>query len=320
MLRIVFTPGDLARTRFSVASQPMWELVLSLHRLRRRDGGPFFEDWCRSVSTAVPDGTRLLTDLVPPAGYYADFLTPRGDSLTAGVTTLVSTSKRRLRTDLAVLAADRPLPSWTAALADGRPDALRRLGEVADRYFAACLAPYWSRVRLAVDRERERQTESLVAGGVERLLGELHPTARWEYPVLELAYPVERELWLDGRGLLLVPSFFCWGEPTTFRDDAFEPTLVYPIRRAAAPPAAGGTRRPLSALVGPTRSRVLAAIGESPCNTKDLAARIGTTPPTASRQVSVLRSAGLVSSRRAGQSVLHSLTPRGRALLADGGA
>jgi DNA-binding MarR family transcriptional regulator len=62
---------------------------------------------------------------------------------------------------------------------------------------------------------------------------------------------------------------------------------------------------------------VLAAIRESPCNTKDLATRIGATPPTASRQVSVLRSAGLVSSCRAGQSVLHSLTPQGRALLAE---
>ena len=314
MLRIVFTPDDLARTRLSAAPHPMWELVLSLHRLRRRDGGPFFADWWRSVPAEVPNGTRLLTDLAPASGYYADFLTPPAASLAAGVDTLMSTPKRRLRTDLATLAAERPLPSWTSALADGRPDALRGLGEAADRYFAACLEPYWSRVCAAVDRERELQTALLASGGVERLLRELHPTARWAYPVLELAYPVSRELRLAGRGLLLVPSFFCWGTPTTFRDDAFSPTLVYPIRRAL--PVAGDARGPLSALVGPTRSRVLAAIRESPCSTKDLATRIGATPPTASRQVSVLRSAGLVSSRRAGQSVLHSLTPQGRALLA----
>jgi DNA-binding transcriptional ArsR family regulator len=227
----------------------------------------------------------------------------------------MSTSKRRLRTDLDVLAAQRPLPPWTLALADGRTDVLRRLASAVDRYFAACLAPHWPRVRLAVDRERERQIELLATGGVEPLLRELHPTARWAYPVLELAYPVDRELRLDGRGLLLVPSYFCWGTPTTFLDDAFEPTLVYPIRRDAAWQVAETVRAPLTALLGSTRTLVLEAICESPCNTKDLATRIGASQPTASRQVSVLRSAGLVTSRRVGQSVLHSLTPQGRALL-----
>ena len=320
MLRIIFTPDDLGRTRFSDTSQPMWETVLSLHRLRRRDGGPFFDGWWRSASTEVPDATRLLTDLVPASGYYADFLTPRGPSLAAGVDTLMRTPKRRLRTDVATLAAERPLPSWTAALADGRPDTLRGLGAAVDRYFAACLAPHWPRVRRSVDRERERQTALLATGGVAALLRELHPTARWEYPVLEMAYPVVRELRLGGRGLLLVPSYFCWGTATTFRDDALEPTLVYPIRRDAPRPGDGEPRRPLSAVLGSTRTRVLEAIRDNPCNTKDLAARIGTSVPTASRQVSVLRSAGLVSSRRAGQSVLHTLTAQGRALLADSAA
>ncbi|MFL6119262.1 ArsR/SmtB family transcription factor [Actinophytocola sp.] len=316
MLRIIFTPDDLGRTRLSAASQPMWEIVLSLHRLRRRDGGLFFESWWRSASTAVPDSTRLLMDLAPARGYYADFLTPSGTSLAAGVETLLSTPKRRLRTDLAVLAAERPLPSWTAALADGRTDVLRRLASAADQYFTACLAPHWPQVRLSVDRERERQTELLATGGVELLLRELHPTARWSYPVLELAYPVHRELRLEGRGLLLAPSFFCWGTPTTFLDDAFEPTLVYPIRRDAAWQVTETIRGPLTALLGSTRTRVLEAIRDSPCNTKDLATRIGASQPTASRQVSVLRSAGLVSSRRTGQSVLHALTAQGRALLA----
>jgi DNA-binding transcriptional ArsR family regulator len=292
----------------------MWELVLSLNRLRRGDGGVYFESWRRSASAEVPDGTRLLTDLVPASGYYADFLTPPGSSLATGVDLLMSTPKRRLRADLATLAEERSLPSWTTGLADGRTDTLRRLGEAADRYFAACLAPCWPQVRQSVDRERARQTELLAADGVVPLLRELHPSARWEYPVLELAYPVERELRLGGRGLLLVPSFFCWGTVTTFRDDTLEPTLVYPIRRDAQP-VSDGTHRPLSALLGLTRTRVLEAIRDSPCSTTELARRIGTTPPTASRQTSVLRSAGLVTSRRDGQAVLHSLTPQGQALL-----
>jgi DNA-binding transcriptional ArsR family regulator len=299
----------------------MWEIILSLHRLRRRDGGPVFDEWRRAILADVPAETRLLTDLAPSIGYYADFLTPmpEGNSLDEGVALLMETPRRRLRTDLAVLAGTRRLPSWTDTLGDGRPETLRRVGDAVSRYFAACLSPYWQQVRVGVDRERSRQAGLLASGGLEMLLGQLHSTARWRYPVLEVAYPVDRELHLDGRGLHLVPSFFCWGEPTTFRDADFAPTLVYPIKHEIGWSARGEIRRPLAALLGPTRARVLETIGEQACTTSDVARLTETTLPTASRQTSVLRSAGLITSSRHGQSVLHSLTGQGRSLLTDSG-
>ncbi len=39
---------------------------------------------------------------------------------------------------------------------------------------------------------------------------------RWCPPVLEVAYPRQtrdRDLYLNGRGLTLVPSYFNWGDP-----------------------------------------------------------------------------------------------------------
>ncbi len=154
-------------------------------------------------------------------------------------------------------------------------------------------------------------------GGCERLLAELHPTARWRYPVLELGYPVEHELHLDGRGLQLVPSFFCWGLPTTFFDGDLDPVLVYPIQHDAGWSLGGDARRPLASLLGRTRAKVLAAIGDGPCTTSEVARRTDTTLSTASQQASALRAAGLVASRQNGQSVLHSITSLGLALLAE---
>jgi DNA-binding transcriptional ArsR family regulator len=321
VLKIFFTPTDLARTRISAAPQPMWEIILSLHRLRRRDGGMVFDEWRRAVLAKVPGETRLVTDLAPSVGYYADFLTPmpEGSSLDEGIAQLMETPRRRLRTDLAVLAGTRRLPTWTETLGDGRPETLRRVGDAVDRYFAACLSPYWQQVRAGVDRERARQSALLATGGLEMLLQQLHGSAQWRYPVLEVAYPVDRELHLDGRGLHLVPSFFCWGEPTTFRDAGFAPTLVYPIKHEIGWSAFDETRRPLAALLGPTRAKVLETIGERTATTSDVARLTETTLPTASRQTSVLRSAGLITSSRHGQSVLHSLTEQGRSLLADSG-
>jgi hypothetical protein len=297
----------------------MWETVLSLNRLRKRDSGMVFDEWRREAAAKVPSSTRMLADLVPPSGYYADFLTPTPTviSLNEGISALLSTPKPRLRTDVATLAADRRLPSWTTELSQGRPDTLRQLGNAVNRYFEVCLASYWPQVRAAVDKERARQAEVLTTGGLEAMLRGLHPSARWRYPVLEIAYSVDRELHLRGRGLRLVPSFFCWGTPTTFRDDAFDPVLVYPIGHEVGWSQSAEAHRPLSALLGPTRAKVLEVIGESPCTTTDLARRAGTTVSTASRQTSVLRSAGLVTSRRNGQSVLHSLTPQGHLLLTD---
>ena len=316
MLRIHFTPEDLARTRISAGPQPMWEILLSTNRLRERDGDVVFGGWRRSVAARTPATTRLLTDLAPVVGYAVDFLTPTGTALTLddALETLRSTPQRRLRTDLAVLAGSRKLPAWTVSLANGCPDTLRRLVEAVDRYFAVCLAPYWARVRARVDQERARTGATLADSGWESVLERLHPTARWRYPVLEVGYPVEHDLHLNGRGLHLVPSFFCRGLPTTFLDAEFEPTLVYPIEHAVGWAEADPTQ-PLAALLGRTRARVLESLGERPGTTSDVASRTGTSLPTASQQAGTLRAAGLVQTRQNGQSVLHSITPLGRALL-----
>ncbi|GAB3963017.1 ArsR/SmtB family transcription factor [Plantactinospora veratri] len=140
-------------------------------------------------------------------------------------------------------------------------------------------------------------------------------------------YPADRELHLDGRGLLLVPSFFCARIPVTLLDPELPPVLVYPVDRlgglmpapgegAGPVPATGGEagRAALAALIGKTRARVLEVVGDG-CSTGEVARRLNISAAAASQHTTVLRNAGLLVSHRDRNTVLHSLTPLGRAIL-----
>jgi DNA-binding transcriptional ArsR family regulator len=194
-----------------------------------------------------------------------------------------------------------------------------------DRYRTLALAPYWSRIQAAVDADRTRRARALLDGGVEGLLASLRPTMRWDAGVLEvLDYPDTRELHLDGRGLLLVPSFFCARTPVALLDPALPPVLVYPVDRlgglvpepgnGAGPASATGGREALAALLGRTRAAVLEATDDG-CTTGEVARRLRISPAAASQHTTVLRNAGLLVSHRERNTVLHTLTPLGRAVL-----
>jgi DNA-binding transcriptional ArsR family regulator len=141
---------------------------------------------------------------------------------------------------------------------------------------------------------------------------------RWQSGVLEvLGYPYTRELYLQGRGLLLVPSFFCNPIPVALLDPELPPVLVYPVDRwGGAPMGSAAESGPdaLGALIGRTRAAVLAEVGDG-CSTGELARRLGISPAAASQHATVLRNSGLLATRRDRNTVLHTLTPLGRAVL-----
>ncbi|GAA2351063.1 winged helix-turn-helix domain-containing protein [Streptomyces sp. XM4011] len=317
MLRIHVTGEDLARIRLADRPDPMWETVLSSLRFRDRRGPGAYGRWrelARQRLRALPPTLRAL---VPVGGYFPDFLTPvaAGGGWEERVELLRSTPRRRLRADMLTLEAESPqaLPGWVRGLADGEREALDKVADDLDRYHRAAIAPpaLWAAVQAQVDADRAVRIRHLTSGGVEGLLRGLRPVLRWEAPVLAADYPVPRELRLDGRGLLLIPSFFCWRHPVTFYDDGPRPVLVYPIQHTAAPgPAAAALGR----LIGGTRARVLRCVGHG-ATTGELARRAGISAASASEHAGVLREAGLLVSVRRGNEVLHSLTPLGTELL-----
>ncbi|MFF0367241.1 MULTISPECIES: winged helix-turn-helix domain-containing protein [unclassified Micromonospora] len=326
MLKIHFSGEDILRTRVAPAADPVWELVLSLHLLQGRGRDPLTENWRRTVSRglrqdAASDQLRLLFVLSPPRGYFPDFLTPYAsvDGFEAGLEAVRSTPTERLHRDLSVLATENPLPSSAGALARGEVGALRHLAESMEQYRSLAINPYWSRIQSAVAADRSRRARALLDGGMEGLLTSLRPAMRWENRVLEVRdYPHSRELHLDGRGLLLVPSFFCAATPVALLDPALPPVLVYPVDRLGGLVAADGAgpagRDSLAALLGRTRAAVLQASDDG-CTTGEVARKLNISPAAASQHATVLRNAGLLVSQRDRNTVLHTLTPLGRAML-----
>ncbi|MER7372544.1 winged helix-turn-helix domain-containing protein [Streptomyces lanatus] len=320
MLRVHFTREDLLRTRVAAAPDPLWELVLSVNLLATRQGRAVFDAWraqARAGLSSLPrPQLHLLRALAPPHGSFPDFLNPAesAQGLSEGIRAVLSTPRRRLGEEMNVLTA---APAWLRPLADGEPSALENLGQALHGYFHAALAPCWSAVRSQIEADRAVRARDMLHGGVEAMLSGLGPSLRWKSPVLETEYPFDRELRLEGRGLLLVPSVFCWQEPITLTDPGLPPVLVYPVTRTHRwwlPPQTDTESRTLARLLGHGRAAVLRSVADG-CTTSEVARRAGVTPATASEHVRILREAGLATSVRDRNTVLHILTPLGTNLL-----
>lgn len=325
LLRIHFTGQDLENIRIARSPDPLWEIVCSICRLQTKEGPLAFDPWRRMVHERLRRGgaprraALALRTLVPYATYFPDFLTPpvEGGSIdvAAGIDRVLSTPRRQLRSEMALLAASGEKPFAGAALALGDVEALRLLGDGLRTYHEAFLAPAWDRIGSAAGADVSWRSRALVTGGTRALLDTFRPMAVWRPPVLEVDYPVERDLHLEGRGLLLVPSYFCWRRPITLVDEGLRPVLVYPVDKAVASVSPDAPTE-LARLLGSTRASLLYETAVHDCaTTTELAAAVNVSLPSASQQLTVLREAGLLTSRRDGKHVLHTITVLGRRLL-----
>ncbi|MDT0380143.1 helix-turn-helix domain-containing protein [Streptomyces sp. DSM 42041] len=323
MLRIHFSDRDFRHVQLTKSADPMWEVVLGLHvlttplsRLPAR-----LRPWRRRADERLQGddlraACRLLRDLAPAnAPYFPDFLTPSESSegLSAALEALRATPGPRLVRELRLAARHRPLPGWIRRLASGDRALLGGVADAARHFHTRLILPDWSEVEATVAADREGHLDAL-DGGLPAVLGTLEPFV-WRDSVLTAPYPVDHDLRLHGRGVRLVPSFFCHTAPIAIADPNLPPVVVYPVR--SHPPRAenpSGAPAALAALLGTARSRVLHALTATD-TTGAIAARLGMPASTASGHLKVLRAAGLVHSRRSGPHVVHRLTGRGRHLL-----
>ncbi|MFF0014631.1 ArsR family transcriptional regulator [Streptomyces sp. NPDC005374] len=334
MLRIHFTDRDLARIRVAAHPDPLWEIATSLHRFQSRRGRWAFAAWHR-VSRARLRERRLdrvlrtgLLPLFPRAAYYPDFLNPAesAEGLGPGLEAILATPPHRVLHEMSILDRRVGAPSWAPRLAD--TETRKELVEAIRGYHEAVIAPHTDQMQARFEADRSARCRGLLDGGVEGMLAGLAPTMRWRSPVLYVDYPAaERDLCLNGRGLVLVPSYFCWHTPIGLADPTLSPVLVYPIlhRPAAAPeslPASpqaealpdGSVPAPLSTLLGRTRATVL-CVTATGATTGEIARAAGVSSSSASKHTTALRDAGLIISIRHATSVLHTLTPAGVSVL-----
>ncbi|MEU5096144.1 helix-turn-helix domain-containing protein [Streptomyces sp. NPDC020996] len=322
MLRIHFTAGDLARTRVATAPHPLWEIAASLHRFQTREGRWAYAHWYRTARVRLREAgldrvlRGMLLPLFPRTSYFPDFLTPTegAEGLDAGLHAVLAAPRRQVTLETTRLARTIPSPRWVSRL--NERDMRGRLVQALRDYHRTVIAPHEDHIGERLQAERIRHARSLLDLGVEGMLGDLAPTIRWRHPVLEIpTYPERRDIHLDGRGLLLIPSYFCWQDPITLADPRLRPVILYPLHHAPAASAPAAGRQPLHALLGRTRAAVLQATVTG-ASTTEAARRAGVSTATATHHTAALREAGLINSDRHANIVLHTLTPLGAALLA----
>jgi len=309
MLRIHFSTPDTTRVHIRDTPHPLWEALLSLHVLQG-GGARHFAGWRREAARKL-DGAEALIELAWPWGYSPDFLTPDlpGAGIEEAVAALLHTPPERIASDLRELGTVRRLGPVNLAVAEGDERALRRLGGAVRAYHHTALRPVWTAVARMVAEDAASRRRILDEDGVDRLLATLHPAVTWRRPVLEIDYPVDQDVRLAGRGLELIPSYFCNEVPITLKDPGLPPVLVYPVARAA-----DDADTSLAALLGSTRAGILQAVTTGRTTT-ELAQELGISAANASYHVGVLRNAGLLSTQRHGANGFHRLTRLGVAML-----
>lgn len=295
MRRIHFTGGDLARLRLRPTLGPVAETVFAFGPLGRAAGGPHAR-WRGTVAEQLRERPGLARLFTGPKGRPREpedllCLVDQSAGVDDSVLRALGLSQRAATTSV--------LELWQVAI-----------------------APYWHRVLAHLDDECDARGRIAMTGGVERLLATLHPKVTWQPPVLEIPGGPDADVHLDGRGLLLCPSLFLTTRPAVLIGSEREsglPALAFaapvdPAHAAALWDEPGDSGQALAALVGQTRAAVLRALTATR-TTSQLAAQLGISLAGASQHTAVLRQTGLITTRRLRNTVLHTVTPLGMALL-----
>jgi DNA-binding MarR family transcriptional regulator len=321
VVRVNFTAGDLARTRFSTAPPPLMETELAWLELRRADlmrGRSRLRPWLREAARTLPAAARPLLDVLGPRPPWPAFIDCPAPDLDEALDFVRATPRSYLREELPCTWANRPgrPPGWLRNLADGDAEALEVVVRALRAFHDAVVAPRWDTVVSSFHADVARRMPVLAAGGHQALFDTLHEQLRWRDDGLD-RQGIDWEVDLGGTGLLMIPSAFWTGRPVFAigNCDRIGNILIYAAQPngLAADQDQAGTDH-LAALLGPTRAVVLRALAE-PRGTAELAGAVGISAASASEHAKVLRDANLIETRRQGRSVRHSLTPLGRTIV-----
>ena len=326
MKRIHFTAEDLARTRVITTVGVAAETFDSVQRLKARDTSPAFRRWHASVRGRLGEQAGPLAALIPVQGPLLDLMSLTGDtaSIDEAVENLLAAPRALMRLELGNIDFRPAHRSWARNLVDGEREARLQVATALRACHSASVAPYWSGMRTRLNRVRDGYARTMADGGVERLLTTLSgPSIRWRPPVLELVHGHEADVHLNGRGLVIAPTLFSRQQVDFMQaplDPDRPPVLTVPAVRGALIDAALWERADdpapgaLDDLLGRTRAAVLReTVGG--CGTSQLARRLNISSATASHHATVLRNSGLITTRREGKAVLHTITHLGIALL-----
>lgn len=189
---------------------------------------------------------------------------------------------------------------------------LRRLFEDCE---AAFFADTWNRARVPLVADARHKTEVLRRKGLGEAVGAvsaaLSLSEEGDRIVIDKLNAARTTATGPGvkPGITLVPTGFGWPHMMIGHAPGWRPVILYPVHRPELPSPASVefVRLRLEALAHPLRLRLCRNLARSPHTTGELADAHGITSPEVSRHLSVLKKAGLVTTRRRGRYVLHQL-------------
>ncbi|GAB1336992.1 DUF5937 family protein [Streptomyces sp. E-15] len=175
----------------------------------------------------------------------------------------------------------------------------------------AFFAETWSRLRHQLAADARHKTDLLLRRGLAEAVTAVSPTVAFDPDAATITVDklgIGHSATADG-GLLLVPTSLGWPHLSVLHRHGWQPVLHYPVGspELAAPPSVEQLALRMTALSHPVRMRLCRHLARSAYTTSELAQVHGMTAPEISRHLSVLKKAGLVTTRRRGRYALHQL-------------
>jgi DNA-binding transcriptional ArsR family regulator len=196
------------------------------------------------------------------------------------------------------------------------PEALiDRFVALLEAYWEVAFAAEWERIEPSLVEAVELSGRQIAADGMYAFLLTLAPQLRVDPGgrSFGLDVPHDHRVPIASKNpLLLVPSVYVWPHVRINCDTPWPLAVVYRAphlgrgNRHATPPQ---LVQLLKALADPTRLRILELLGEQPRSTQELAPLVGLTEAGASKQLRLLASVGLLTTKREGYYVVYSLVP-----------
>ncbi|GAA4689046.1 DUF5937 family protein [Streptomyces buecherae] len=189
---------------------------------------------------------------------------------------------------------------------------LRRLFEDCEQAF---FGDTWQRVRVQLAADARHKAEVLRRKGLAEALATVSPALtldaeRQRIVADKLATGQTTALQPGERaGITFVPTAFGWPHLLVLHAPGWKPVVHYPVGspELPRPQALELVQRRLDAVSHPVRMNLCRTLSRGTHTTGELANAHGITAPEVSRHISVLKKAGLLTTRRRGRYVLHQL-------------
>ncbi|AJP02571.1 ArsR family transcriptional regulator [Streptomyces cyaneogriseus subsp. noncyanogenus] len=174
----------------------------------------------------------------------------------------------------------------------------------------AFFAEIWERIRPQLAADARHKTELLRRKGLAEALAAVSPAVALDDEAAVITVDklvVGRTATGDG-GLVLVPTSLGWPHVMVLHRYGWQPAITYPVSGSGPQaPSVEQVGLRLEALAHPVRMQLCRHLARTPCTTSELADAQGMTAPEISRHLSVLKKAGLITTRRRGRYAQHQL-------------